>query len=326
MLREKYMDLVQNARKDLNVEYVDPDTKAQIQKLENCDDAGRQRSRRPIPVRRHRRTPARRRSSARPGRAPPCRRPSRRSRRRFFAELPALPGVRIATAAAGIKYKGRTDVLMMVFDAPAAAAGVFTTSRCPSAPVDFCRQSLKGGVARALVVNSGNANAFTGRKGREATALTADAAAKALGCRPDEVFLASTGVIGEPLAAEKFSGLLAGLAEEAQPDAWRRAADAIMTTDTYPKVATRTAAIEGVDVAINGIAKGAGHDRAGHGDDAVVRGDRRAHRGGGAAGDAGDGRGAELQLRHRRQRHLDLRHAAAVCHRQGGRARLPADR
>ena len=88
-------------------------------------------------------------------------------------EMPALRGVRMATASAGIKYKGRTDVLMMVFDQPAAVAGVFTRSRCPSAPVDFCRQNLSGGVARAVVVNSGNANAFTGKKGREATALTA---------------------------------------------------------------------------------------------------------------------------------------------------------
>ena len=175
-----------------------------------------------------------------------------------YADMPAIRGVRMATASAGIKYQNRTDVLMMVFDRPASVAGVFTRSKCPSAPVDFCRANLPGGVARAVVVNSGNANAFTGRKGREATAMTAVAAAKAVGCREGEVFLASTGVIGEPLDASKFSGVLDTLAVSAEGDFWFEAAKAIMTTDTYPKVATRTAKIGDVTVAINGIAKGAG--------------------------------------------------------------------
>ena len=175
-----------------------------------------------------------------------------------YAEMPPVRGVRMATAAAGIKYRNRTDVLMMVFDRPAAVAGVFTRSKCPSAPVDFCRANLPGGVARAVVVNSGNANAFTGRKGRESTKLTAEAAAKAVGCGEGEVFLASTGVIGEPLDATKFSGVLDGLAASGTEDFWFEAAKAIMTTDTYPKVATRTAELGGVTVRINGIAKGAG--------------------------------------------------------------------
>ncbi|PST18499.1 bifunctional glutamate N-acetyltransferase/amino-acid acetyltransferase ArgJ [Mesorhizobium plurifarium] len=175
-----------------------------------------------------------------------------------FAEMPALRGVRMATAAAGIKYKNRTDVLMMLFDRPASVAGVFTRSKCPSAPVDHCRQNLPGGIARAVVVNSGNANAFTGKKGREATKLTAEAAARAVGCSEAEIFLASTGVIGEPLDATKFAGVLDRLAAAATPDFWLEAAKAIMTTDTYPKVATRDAEIGGVKVVINGIAKGAG--------------------------------------------------------------------
>lgn len=175
-----------------------------------------------------------------------------------FAELPPIGGVRLATAAAGIKYKNRTDVMMMIFDRPAAVAGVFTRSRCPSAPVDFCRKNLPGGKARAVVVNSGNANAFTGRKGAESTALTAKAAAAAAGCKESEVFLASTGVIGEPLNAGKFSGVLDRLAKEGVPDFWFEAAKAIMTTDTFPKVATRSAKIDGVTVTINGMAKGAG--------------------------------------------------------------------
>jgi glutamate N-acetyltransferase/amino-acid N-acetyltransferase len=175
-----------------------------------------------------------------------------------FASVPALRGVRMATASAGIKYKNRTDVLMMVFDKPASVAGVFTRSKCPSAPVDFCRANLAGGVARAVVVNSGNANAFTGAKGRDATALTAKSAASAVGCSESEIFLASTGVIGEPLDATKFSGVLDTLYSDATGDFWFEAAKAIMTTDTYPKVATRTAEIGGVTVSINGIAKGAG--------------------------------------------------------------------
>jgi glutamate N-acetyltransferase / amino-acid N-acetyltransferase len=173
-------------------------------------------------------------------------------------EMPPLRGVRMATASAGIKYKGRTDVLMMVFDRPASVAGVFTRSRCPSAPVDFCRKNLAGGVARAVVVNSGNANAFTGKKGRDATELTAKSASIAAGCAESEVFLASTGVIGEPLDATKFSGVLDALARDANEDFWFEAAKAIMTTDTYAKVATRRADIDGIPVVINGMAKGAG--------------------------------------------------------------------
>ncbi|MEK1874210.1 MAG: bifunctional glutamate N-acetyltransferase/amino-acid acetyltransferase ArgJ [Rhizobium altiplani] len=175
-----------------------------------------------------------------------------------YANVPALRGVRMATASAGIKYKNRTDVLMMVFDKPAAVAGVFTRSKCPSAPVDFCRANLPHGTARAVVVNSGNANAFTGLKGRDATALTAKSAAAAAGCGENEVYLASTGVIGEPLDATKFSGVLDQMHKDATGDFWFEAAKAIMTTDTYPKVATRSAEIGGVKVTINGIAKGAG--------------------------------------------------------------------
>ncbi len=175
-----------------------------------------------------------------------------------YPDMPALRGVRMATAAAGIKYKNRTDVLLMVFDKPASVAGVFTKSKCPSAPVDFCRANLAGGVARAVVVNSGNANAFTGKKGKAATELTGKSAAEAVGCATSEVFLASTGVIGEPLDATKFAGVLGQMNSDATDNFWQEAAKAIMTTDTYPKVATRSAEIDGVKVTINGIAKGAG--------------------------------------------------------------------
>src|SRR6476646_11123461 len=153
-------------------------------------------------------------------------------------DMPEIAGVRIATGAAGIKYKERTDVLLALFDKNTAVAGVLTRSKCPSAPVEWCRAKLKGGKARALVVNSGNANAFTGKTGRSATALTAKIAAKAVGCSEGEIFLASTGVIGEPLDATKFDGVLGRLAETAEAGDYLAAAKAIMTTDTFPKVAT----------------------------------------------------------------------------------------
>ncbi|MBS7697278.1 MULTISPECIES: bifunctional glutamate N-acetyltransferase/amino-acid acetyltransferase ArgJ [unclassified Chelatococcus] len=172
--------------------------------------------------------------------------------------MPPIAGVRFATAAAGIRYKDRTDVLLAIFDEGTSVAGVFTRSKCPSAPVEWCRDRLAGGKARALVVNSGNANAFTGRKGRESTALTAKLAAAAVGCAESEIFLSSTGVIGEPLDATKFEGVLADCARRASPEPWLDAAKAIMTTDTFPKVATRAADIDGITVTINGIAKGAG--------------------------------------------------------------------
>ncbi len=175
-----------------------------------------------------------------------------------YPKMPPIDGVRIATAEAGIKYKGRTDLLAMVFDAGTEVAGVFTKSKCPSAPVDLCRANLPAGKARILVVNSGNANAFTGKKGKASTDATAKAAAAALGCGAGDVFLASTGVIGEPLDPAKFTHLLAGMTKSAEPGLWSEAGKAIMTTDTYPKYATETVLLGDVKVTINGIAKGAG--------------------------------------------------------------------
>lgn len=173
-------------------------------------------------------------------------------------DMPAIAGVRMATAEAGIRYKNRTDVLLALFDPGTTVAGVFTTSKCPSAPVEWCRANLKSGKARALVVNSGNANAFTGKTGRAATKLTADIAAKTIGCKPNEIFLASTGVIGEPLDANKFAPVMQSLANSVTGTFYHEAARAIMTTDTFPKVATATAKIGKAKVTICGIAKGAG--------------------------------------------------------------------
>jgi glutamate N-acetyltransferase/amino-acid N-acetyltransferase len=173
-------------------------------------------------------------------------------------DMPRIAGVRLATAAAGIRYKNRTDVLLALFDKGTTVAGVFTKSKCPSAAVDWCRAQLKGGEARALVVNSGNANAFTGKTGKQAATLTASIAAKAADTSANKIFLASTGVIGEPLDATKFNGVLDDLAQTAGPDGWMNAARAIMTTDTFPKVATATVKLGKARVTINGMAKGAG--------------------------------------------------------------------
>jgi len=177
---------------------------------------------------------------------------------KHLPHLAAIDGVRIATAASGIRYPGRTDLLFVLFDPGTAVAGVLTKSKTASAPVDWCRAHLPHGIARALVVNSGNANAFTGRRGREAVELTAKAAAEAAKCQEADIYIASTGVIGEPLDARKIASRLGGLAGEAKGDAYEDAARAIMTTDTYPKLATRKAEIDGVEITISGIAKGAG--------------------------------------------------------------------
>src|SRR5262245_17552623 len=173
-------------------------------------------------------------------------------------DMPALDGGRLATAAAGIRYRDRTDVPVAALAPGTAVAGVFTKSKCASAPVDWCRQNLKSRTARALVVNSGNANAFTGKTGREACQFTARIAARAIGCRPGDVYLASTVAVGDPPNATAFEGVMEGLVANATGGHWLDAAEAIMTTDTFPKVATAQARIGKTTVTINGIAKGAG--------------------------------------------------------------------
>ena len=176
-------------------------------------------------------------------------------------------------------------MLLALLDPGTAVAGVFTRSKCPSAPVDWCRDRLRNGsTARALVVNSGNANAFTGKSGRAATKLTAEVAAKAAGCKPADVFLASTGVIGEPLeAAQIRRRSWSASSPDAAPGGWHEAAKAIMTTDTFPKGAAAMVRLGSSVVTICGIAKGAGMIAPDMGDDAVVRVHRRADRARGAA-------------------------------------------
>ncbi len=195
---------------------------------------------------------------------------------------------------------------------------MFTRNLCPGAPVTWCREVLPGGLARGLVVNAGNANVFTGVAGMRAVEATAKAAAATLGAGPGEIFLASTGVIGETLPAEKIVAVMDGLKADLQADRFAEAAAAIMTTDTFPKGATRTAKLGGVEVRINGIAKGSGMiapDMATmlsfiFTDAAIPAPALQAM--------LGKGVDSTLQLRDHQFRHLDLGHGAALRHRCGG--------
>ena len=175
-----------------------------------------------------------------------------------FPALPPIAGVRLASAACGIRYQGRQDLMVALLDPGTSVAGVFTRSLTRGAPVDWCRKALKGKSARAVVVNSGNSNTFTGRVGREVVTKTAKTAASLAGCKPTEVFISSTGVIGEPPSAGRIVDALPAAIAAADVTRWREAAGAIMTTDTFPKGSTRTAKIDGVSVTINGFCKGSG--------------------------------------------------------------------
>jgi glutamate N-acetyltransferase/amino-acid N-acetyltransferase len=175
-----------------------------------------------------------------------------------FPDLPPLPGVRLAAHACGIRYAGRDDLMLAELAPGSAVAGVLTRSLTAGAPVLWCRDCLRRGGGRAILVNSGNANVFTGQAGIEAVRATAGRTAELLGCAPQEVFVCSTGVIGERLPADKIIAALPRLVAELSPNAWERAARAILTTDTFPKGATATAEIDGVAVRLNGFAKGSG--------------------------------------------------------------------
>jgi glutamate N-acetyltransferase/amino-acid N-acetyltransferase len=175
-----------------------------------------------------------------------------------FPALPPLSGVRLAACAAQIRYAGRDDLMLAELAPGSTVAGVLTRSLTAGAPVLWCRECLAGGAVRAIVVNSGNANVFTGRAGMAAVEATATAAARLLGCAQREVFVSSTGVIGEKLPADKLLAALPRAVERLSAEAWEPAARAIMTTDTFPKGAAATAEIDGVAVRLNGFAKGSG--------------------------------------------------------------------
>ncbi len=175
-----------------------------------------------------------------------------------FPELRPIAGVRLGGFSAGIRYKGRHDLMVAVLEPGTTVGGVFTRSKTPGAPVTWCREILPKGKARVLVVNSGNSNVFTGKAGRKIVEDTAKAAAAAAGCKPDEVYISSTGVIGEVPPAEKILSAIPGAVAGVSETGWNTAAGAIMTTDTFPKGSTRTAKIDGKAIAINGFCKGSG--------------------------------------------------------------------
>ncbi|HVB15668.1 MAG TPA: bifunctional glutamate N-acetyltransferase/amino-acid acetyltransferase ArgJ [Stellaceae bacterium] len=175
-----------------------------------------------------------------------------------FPALLPIAGVRLAAYAAGIRYAGRNDMMLAELAPGSTIAGVFTKSLTAGPPVLWCQACLPGGKVRAIVVNSGNANVFTGRTGMQAVELTAASAARLFGCPEKEVFVSSTGVIGEPPPAQKIADALPKIAPSLTADAWEPAARAIMTTDTFPKGATATAMIDGTTVRLNGFCKGSG--------------------------------------------------------------------
>ncbi len=182
-----------------------------------------------------------------------------------FPALPVVAGVRYAAAEAGVRYAGRLDVMLTAIEAGASVAGVFTRSATRSAPVlwcEHCLAELRAGrgaeVGFAILVNSGNSNAFTGAVGRDAVRTTVEAVAAELGVPPAHVFVASTGVIGEPLPAERITAKVGELAAGLSEDAGECAARAIMTTDTFPKGAVARVELDGVPVTIAGFAKGSG--------------------------------------------------------------------
>jgi len=175
-----------------------------------------------------------------------------------FPTLPVVAGVQVAAAAAGVKYKGRKDVFLASLAAGTQVAGVTTRSKTCSSSVEWTRSVIAKGKARGVIVNAGNANAFTGKAGVEGTRHMAVAAARALGCKPRQIVVASTGVIGEKLPGDRISNAMPKLVETLSDKNWREAAGAIMTTDTFAKGAGTVTEIGGVEVSIAGIAKGSG--------------------------------------------------------------------
>jgi glutamate N-acetyltransferase / amino-acid N-acetyltransferase len=175
-----------------------------------------------------------------------------------FPVLAPIAGVRLAAFACGIRYALRDDLMLAELAPGSTIAGVFTRSLTAGAPVLWCRDCLPGGKVRGIVVNSGNSNVFTGRAGKELVEKTATTAAGLLGCDPRQIFISSTGVIGEPPPADKIIGALPQIVPRLTADGWETAARAILTTDTFPKGATATTAIDDVEVRLSGFAKGSG--------------------------------------------------------------------
>jgi len=175
-----------------------------------------------------------------------------------FPQLAPVAGVRFATGNTGLRYKGRDDLMVAELVDGTTAAGVYTKSKTCSAAVDWCRTALKSGKAKALIVNSGNANAFTGKLGVAAVEETVTGAAEVFSCKKKHVYVASTGTIGVPLDAAKIVNVLPAAQKALSTETWENAARAIMTTDTFAKGASIVTEIDDVPVTISGFAKGSG--------------------------------------------------------------------
>ena len=175
-----------------------------------------------------------------------------------FAELSDVSGIRLATAASGLKYKGRDDLLLIVADEGTSFAGMFTKSATAAAPVLVSRAGLASGQARAILTNAGNANAFTGRAGDRAISDYRSVFARQLSFNEDQILIASTGVIGEPLDGQAVAEYAGQMTADLGTASWQDAALAIRTTDTFAKGASRTTEIDGQTITVNGIAKGSG--------------------------------------------------------------------
>lgn len=175
-----------------------------------------------------------------------------------FPDLPKISGVRFATANSGMRYKGRDDLMLAVMNKDTTVAGVFTKNSMPGAPVDWGRKILPAGKARALVVNAGIANVFTGRAGIKTVEETAKKAAALTGAPETEIYIASTGVIGETVPTEAITETLPSMMDHLAEGNSKAAADAILTTDTFAKGATATCHLGGKTITISGFAKGSG--------------------------------------------------------------------
>ncbi|MDI9349485.1 MAG: bifunctional glutamate N-acetyltransferase/amino-acid acetyltransferase ArgJ [Candidatus Symbiobacter sp.] len=175
-----------------------------------------------------------------------------------FPKLPPIAGVRLTGGEAGIRYKGHADLMVALLDVGTQVAGCYTRSLTASADVEWCRAAQRQGQVRAIIVNSGNANAFTGAGGVASVKRVVDKASALFNCPPEQILFASTGVIGEPLPDDKITAALSQVASQVSPDGWLAAATAIMTTDTFAKGATAQCQLDGKIVTINGYTKGSG--------------------------------------------------------------------
>lgn len=174
-----------------------------------------------------------------------------------FPKLPNVKGITLGTARSGTKYKGRRDIFTAIFDKGTAVAGAFTQSQIKAEPVEFCKRNVIDGSARVLAVNAGFANAFTGKKGKKINKSISSRVRKLIKCREKDVFICSTGVIGENIPLRATNRAISQSLKNNDPN-WKNAARSIMTTDTFPKAIGKKIIIDDKEISIVGIAKGSG--------------------------------------------------------------------